>query len=168
MGLARRFLRPVRMPVPPHPHEEPPVRGAGRAARRSFTRGADDAARATTSRGAPCGGSRARSPWRAAASPWTCDDHREMAMHLESSLSRGALAAPPFQRAPRAKSELSCGVAVSKPTTIFRCRGRPARGRTRTDEVGARRAAAYTTGLREADGPGRTGLPGVALRCSSV
>src|SRR6478752_3460002 len=47
----------------------------------------------------------------------TCDDHREMAMHLDSSLSRRALAAPPGQRAPRAKSEMSCGVAVSKPTT---------------------------------------------------
>ncbi len=38
---------------------------------------------------------------------------------------------------------------------------RPARSRTRTGEVGARRASAYTTGLR-ADDPDRTGLPGVA------
>ena len=30
---------------------------------------------------------------------------------------RGALAAHPSQRAPRAKSEMSCGVTVSKPTT---------------------------------------------------
>ena len=51
MSLARRLLRPVRLPVPPRPHVEAP-------------------------------------------------------------------AAPPArQRAPPAKSEMSCGVAVSKPTT---------------------------------------------------
>jgi len=37
-------------------------------------------------------------------------------VHLASSLSWGA-AGRPGQRAPRAKSEMSCGVTVSKPTT---------------------------------------------------
>jgi hypothetical protein len=44
---------------------------------------------------------------------------------------------------------------------------RPARGRTRTDEVGARRAPVTPQAL-EADDPDRTGLPGVALRCSPL
>jgi hypothetical protein len=43
---------------------------------------------------------------------------------------------------------------------------RPTRSRTRTDEVGARHACRYTTGLCEADGPTCTGFSGVALRCS--
>ena len=44
--------------------------------------------------------------------------HRyEMAMHLVSFSVVRAPAAPSSQRAPRAKSEMSCGVAVSKPTT---------------------------------------------------
>ena len=39
-------------------------------------------------------------------------------MHLRLlSVSKGRLAAPPDQSAPRAKSAISCGVAVSKPTT---------------------------------------------------
>jgi hypothetical protein len=39
-------------------------------------------------------------------------------MHLRLlSGSKGARCALRFQRAPRAKSEMSCGVAVSKPTT---------------------------------------------------
>src|SRR5437867_6229421 len=46
------------------------------------------------------------------------------------------------------------------------CWSRPARGRTRTSEVGARRASVYTTGLCRADDPDRTGLPGVAPRFS--
>jgi hypothetical protein len=33
--LDRRLLKPVRIPVPPHPHEEPQARAAERAARRS-------------------------------------------------------------------------------------------------------------------------------------
>jgi hypothetical protein len=44
-------------------------------------------------------------------------DPHEMEMHLPLlSVSKGP-AAPSSQRAPRAKSEMSCGVAVSKPTT---------------------------------------------------
>src|SRR5436189_678672 len=36
--LDRRLLRPVRIPVPPHPHDEPQARAAERAARRSRSR----------------------------------------------------------------------------------------------------------------------------------
>ena len=47
-----------------------------------------------------------------------CHDSHEVEMHLRLlSVSKGAGGALPFQRAPRAKSEMSCGVAVSKPTT---------------------------------------------------
>ena len=59
-----------------------------------------------------------------------------------------------------------------RPATIVR-EGRPARGRTRTGEVGARRAAAYTTGLRNeggrpgSNGPRRSGAP-VLFRLSYV
>jgi hypothetical protein len=42
----------------------------------------------------------------------------EVEMHLRLlSVSKGARSALRGQRAPRAKSEMSCGVAVSKPTT---------------------------------------------------
>jgi hypothetical protein len=47
-----------------------------------------------------------------------CRDPYEVEMHLRLlSVSKGAPRRPRFQRAPRAKSEMSCGVAVSKPTT---------------------------------------------------
>src|SRR3954468_22275402 len=46
---------------------------------------------------------------------------------------------------------------------------RPARGRTRTDEVGARRAPVTPQAFEKPSGrPGRTGLPGAAPRCSAV
>ena len=45
-------------------------------------------------------------------------DEVQMAVHLVSSrCHEGRPWRPPSQRAPRAKSEMSCGVAVSKPTT---------------------------------------------------
>jgi hypothetical protein len=44
-------------------------------------------------------------------------DPHEMEMHLASSLNRRGARRPRSQRAPAAKSEISCGVAVSKPTT---------------------------------------------------
>ena len=59
----------------------------------------------------------------------------------------------PDNRAASARDDLFCS--------------RPARGRTRTDEVGARRAP-VTPRACKADDPDRTGLPGVALRCSSL
>src|SRR6185437_1391603 len=47
-----------------------------------------------------------------------------------------------------------------------RDKGKPARIRTRTREVGARDASVYTTDLYEADDPARTGLSGLATRCA--
>jgi hypothetical protein len=44
-------------------------------------------------------------------------DPNEVEMHLPLLSVEGAPVAPSFQRALRAKSEMSCGVAVSKPTT---------------------------------------------------
>ena len=47
-----------------------------------------------------------------------CRDPYEVEMHLRLlSVSKGARGALRCQRAPWAKSEMSCGVAVSKPTT---------------------------------------------------
>ncbi len=56
-----------------------------------------------------------RAAGRAAASVHGPD--QVQAVHGSLLPLRGALAAHPSQRAPRAKSAMSCGVAVSKPTT---------------------------------------------------
>jgi hypothetical protein len=70
MACGRRRLRPVRIPVPPHPHDEPQARDAERAARR-FTRPAGGAAaRAVPPRGVPGDAPRAARPWRDAAPAW--------------------------------------------------------------------------------------------------
>jgi hypothetical protein len=99
------------MPVPPHPHGEPrrrvdPVQAAGRggsrlgraASSRAFRR----ASSAITFAGrVALGRAATRTRWRCISAP----------------LCGRAPEAPSFQTAPRAKSEISCGVAVSKPTT---------------------------------------------------
>ena len=65
--LDRRLLRPVRIPVPPHPHEEPQAR-ACRACGSSFTRPAADATgRDVQPRSGPRGARRAARPWPDAA-----------------------------------------------------------------------------------------------------
>src|SRR5262249_47446397 len=46
-----------------------------------------------------------------------CRDPYEVEIHLPLLSVVGRSRRPPAQRAPRAKSEISCGVAVSKPTT---------------------------------------------------
>jgi hypothetical protein len=116
--LGRRLLRPVRIPVPPHPHDESHARAAECAARRSRGRPRRRPLR-------PC----PLEPRFAAnlelydfgrTRHWlgACRDPYEVEMHLRLlSGSKGARGAPLCQRAPRAKSEMSCGVAVSKPTT---------------------------------------------------
>ena len=71
-----------------------------------------------TRRAAPGGAPRAARPSPGAALAVGRRDPNEVPVHLVSPLCReGRLAAPSAQRAPRAKSEISCGVAVSKPTT---------------------------------------------------
>ena len=80
-------------------------RGAGRSGRAASSRAFRRASSTTTfaGRGACLG---------------RAGDPDEVQVHLGSPLCRdGRRAAPPVQRAPRAKSEISCGVAVSKPTT---------------------------------------------------
>jgi hypothetical protein len=116
--LDRRLLRPVRIPVPPHPHESRRLvlqsvrlvvhaagRGGCRCGRAVSSRALRRASSWTTLAGRSTGLGRAATRTR-----WRCIS--------ASSLSRRALATPSaVQRAPRAKSEMSCGVAVSKPTT---------------------------------------------------
>src|ERR1041385_6204664 len=58
------------------------------------------------------------------------------------------------QRPRRARSTSEITESL-RPAT--RVESRPARGRTRTDEVGAHRAASYTTGLCESGRPGSNG-----------
>ena len=122
--LDRRLLRPVRIPVPPHPQcVEKRRRAAGsccRACGSPFTQPVAAAARhVVLSRGAPRGERRAARPWPGAAAPASGmprpvrgGDASPPPLCLEGRARR-----PPAQRAPRAKSEMSCGVAVSKPTT---------------------------------------------------
>src|SRR5690349_15078330 len=65
-GRSRRFLRPVRIPVPPHPQggSRRRVPGGRLPSCSLLTRPVVDAtARAVPARGAPCDGSRAGSPW---------------------------------------------------------------------------------------------------------
>ena len=65
--LDRRLLGPVRIPVPPHPHEEPQAR-ACRACGSSFTQPAADATgRDVQPRSGPRGARRAVRPWPDAA-----------------------------------------------------------------------------------------------------
>ena len=120
----RRLLRPVRIPVPPHPQcVEKRRRAAGsscRACGSPFTQPVAAAARhVVLSRGAPGGERRAARPWPGAAAPASGvprpvrgGDASPPPLCLEGRARR-----PRDQRAPRANSEMSCGVAVSKPTT---------------------------------------------------
>jgi hypothetical protein len=181
MASGRRLLRPVRIPVPPHPHDEPPTghavdgsspyaagRGRSRSCRCCSRRACRRASSCTTFAGrwacfgrdatrtrcrcislsslvgpaAPPGTARRRAtvgrprPLRgtsrlSATQPGTARRRatvgRPRPLRGTSRLSAaprsghepgsGRPAAPSDQRAPRAKSEINCGVAVSKPTT---------------------------------------------------
>src|SRR6478609_10885351 len=66
----RRLLRPVRLPVPPHPHEEPRGRAAERAARRFTLPAGIPAGRGVRSRGEPSGEPLAARPLPGAARAW--------------------------------------------------------------------------------------------------
>jgi hypothetical protein len=85
MALAsRRFLRPVRQPSAPHPHEEPQARAAERAARRSCRRPRSRPVATRSLTRLPTrvelhdlGGTRGRLR--------QCRDPNEMEMHLASS-----------------------------------------------------------------------------------
>jgi hypothetical protein len=79
-------------------------RGRDRSGRAASKRASRRASSCTTLAGRGTGLGRAASRTR-----WRC-------ISASSLMSKGARGAP-FQRAPRAKSEISCGVAVSKPTT---------------------------------------------------
>jgi hypothetical protein len=76
------------------------------------------AARVVPPRAAPCGGPRVARPWPDAVPaggvplPGRGGDASPPPLCVEGRRRR-----PPAQRTPRAKSETSCGVAVSKPTT---------------------------------------------------
>jgi hypothetical protein len=111
--LDRRLLRPVRIPVSPHPHEEPQARAAERAARRFTRPAAGAAARAVPPRGVPYDAPRAAQPWLGAAPAWGVprpargEDASRAPLCLEGRPLR-----PPSRRTPRAKSEMSCGVAA--------------------------------------------------------
>ncbi len=113
--LDRRLLRPVRIPVPPHPHES--RRLVLQSVRLVVSRGRPRALPLAPCRLEPrlatdlelhdLGGTR----YRLGA----CRDPYEVEMHLRLlSVSKGARGALRCQRAPRAKSEISCGVAVSE------------------------------------------------------
>jgi hypothetical protein len=118
--LDRRLLRPVRIPVPPHPQvNEPPAHAC---------RAGGSLGSCSRPRLRPLGSCRLEA--RLAADLQLDDlggarhrlgpsrDPDEVEMHLRLlSVSKGARGALRCQRAPRAKSEMSCGVAVSKPTT---------------------------------------------------
>ncbi len=69
MASGRRFLRPVRIPVPPHPHEKPQAvtQAGGSSLKRPAAWAAASIARR---RGAPGGGTRAPRPWPGAAAAW--------------------------------------------------------------------------------------------------
>jgi hypothetical protein len=116
--LDRRLLRPVRIPVPPHPHDEPQARSAERAARRFMRQAGGAATRAVPPRAAPFGEPPAARLWPGAEPAWGVPrperggDASPPPLCLEGRTRR-----PPVQRAPRAQSEMRCGVAVSKPTT---------------------------------------------------
>src|SRR6058998_1805510 len=116
--LDRRLLRPVRIPVPPHPHEEPQARAAERAARRSRGRPRRRPLRSCALETCLAANLKLDDLGRARHRLGPCRDPYEVEMHLRLlSVSKGARGALRCQRAPRAKSEMSCGVAVSKPTT---------------------------------------------------
>jgi hypothetical protein len=97
---------------------EPQARSAERAARRFMRQAGGAAARAVPPRAAPLGGPPAARLWPGAEPAWGMaqpergGDASPPPLCLEGRPRR-----PPVQRAPRAKSEMSCGVAVSKPTT---------------------------------------------------
>ena len=104
------------MPVPPHPHRRAAGCGCG-----SFVYAAGRGGCHLERRGSRRALRRASSCTTLAGrgtSLRTRGDPYEVEVHLRLlSVVEGRLAAPSSQRAPRAKSEISCGVAVSKPTT---------------------------------------------------
>src|SRR5262245_6577532 len=119
MACGRRLLRPVRLPVPPHPQvNEPPAH---------TRRAGGSLGSCSRPRLRPIGACGLEA--RLAANVELHDlgrprrlrprhDTDQMPGHLVLlSVSKGARRALARQRAPRAKSEMSCGVAVSKPTT---------------------------------------------------
>jgi hypothetical protein len=115
MASGRRFLRPVRIPIPPHPHEEPQV----------VTQTGGSSSQAAGRGGCRFDRAASRRAWRRDSSTTTLAGRC------------GCLG--------RAATRTRCRF-ISSPLCAW---NRPARGRTRTSEVGARRASAYTTGLRE-------------------
>src|SRR5918999_3541616 len=119
MACGRRLLRPVRIPVPPHPQGNEPPAHACRAGG-SF----GSCSRPRTRQLGTCS-LEARLATGVELHDLGRTEHRlgpgrdayQVEVHLPLLSVRRAPAAPSFQRAPRAKSEMSCGVAVSKPTT---------------------------------------------------
>ena len=97
---------------------------------------------------------------------------RFVARRLAWTARQGARCRP-RQSDPRAKSEISWGAVVSKPEITEPLRpatmpcSRPTRNRTRTSEVGARRASVtprvFESGRPESNGPLRVGDPALSL-----
>lgn len=91
---------------------------AERAARSVMQPAADAAAGAVQPRVGPCGAPRAVRPWPdVAPASGVPRPGRGGGASPPPLCLGGRSRRPPSQRAPRAKSEISCGVAVSKPTT---------------------------------------------------
>ena len=118
MACGRRRLRPVRIPVPPHPHDEPQTRDPERAARRFTRPAAGAAARAVPPRGVSCDAPRAARPWRDGAPAWGVPRPARGGGASRAPLClEGRSRRLRLRGRPRAKPERSCGVAESKPTT---------------------------------------------------
>ena len=106
------------------------------------------AARVVPPRGAPCGALPGRSPWPDAQHARGAGGPAERCVGADASHT------PLSVKAPTAPSAAPDATEVTP--------SKPARIRTRTCEVGARRASGYTTGLRCGRPGSTTSLPGAA------